>query len=96
MLLGLSLGSGYCVECKNAKGGIVKGKYVLIRIEIIRMSKFKPKTVEKSQLAIGSPAGIKPTLWCRCGVLTMPLISTGIKTHLPFTLEIIQVNATKS
>ena len=62
MLLGLSLGSGYCVECKNAKGSIVKGKYVLIRMEIVRMSKFKPKTVEKSQSAIGSPAGIKPTL----------------------------------
>ena len=62
MLFGLSLGSGYCVECKNAKGSIVKSKYVLIRMEIIRMSKFKPKTVEKSQSALGHPGGIKPTL----------------------------------
>ena len=36
----------------------VKGKCVLVRVEIIHMSKFEPGTVEKNRTGVGSiPAG---------------------------------------
>ncbi len=39
----------------------LKGYCVLVRVEIIHMSKFLPETVEKNSSTIGPPAGIEPT-----------------------------------
>ena len=38
----------------------LKGKCVLVRVEIIHNSKFLPGTVEKNSSTIGPPAGIEP------------------------------------
>ncbi len=36
-------------------------KCVLVRVEIIHVSKFLPGTIEKNSSTIGPPAGIEPT-----------------------------------
>ena len=56
----------------------LKGKRVLVRMEIIHKSKFLPGTVEKNSSTIRS-SGRNRTYACAACI-----ISTRTKTHLPF------------
>ena len=70
---GIRLGSEEEVhEESNAPAHFLKGKCVLVRVEIIHMLKFRWGTVEKNYSTIGPPAGIQSItpLRCQCDALT--------------------------